>query len=315
MQTTLRIHPSLLILIAVLVGAAACSRAQTEPAAEAAAPAVPVRTAVVETHDLKETLALTGTLNPRAQVPVVAEVSARLLKVLRNEGDRVRQGELLAVLDDIDFRLARDRAKAMLDLAEANRVHALAEKDRADSLLKTGGITDKDRLAAQVAVQVAEASAAQARTELAIAEQEVARCQVKAPIGGRIARRSADAGTMLATGIQIYSIVDDAVYEFRAAVSSADFGKVKLGEPVTVPWTRCRVFRRVERSIGSHRSWIPETDRSMWSSACPASRSSCRACSRAPRSRCARCRGALPSHPPRWCATGRTLAAPRSSLS
>ena len=56
-----------------------------------------------------------------------------------------------------------------------------AEEDRAASLLKTGGITDKERLSAQVNVQVAEASASQARTELAIAEQQLARSDVKAP--------------------------------------------------------------------------------------------------------------------------------------
>jgi membrane fusion protein, multidrug efflux system len=196
--------------------------------------AIPVRTAPVETRDLTETLTLTGTLNPRAQVPVVAEVSARLLTVLKNEGDRVSNDTLLATLDETDFRLARDRARAALDLAEANRAHAHAEEDRAESLLKTGGITDKDRLAAKVAVQVAEASFSQARTELAITEQQLSRCQIKAPIGGRIAKRSADAGTILTPGAQVFIIVDDSTFEFRAAVASEDFGKVKLGEAVTV---------------------------------------------------------------------------------
>lgn len=195
---------------------------------------IPVRTAAVETRDLTETLTLTGTLNPRAQVPVVAEVSARLLTVLKNEGDRVSRGALLATMDPTDFRLARDRAQAALDVADANRAHAHAEEDRAESLLKTGGITDKDRLSAKVAVQVAEASFAQARAERAIAEQQLARCEVKAPIGGRISKRAADAGTMLIPGAPIFTIVDDSVFEFRAPAPSADFGKVKLGESVTV---------------------------------------------------------------------------------
>jgi membrane fusion protein (multidrug efflux system) len=215
-----------------LAGACGSSTEAETPAA--VVQAVPVRAVAVETRDLTETLTLTGSLDPRAQVPVVAEVSARLLKVLRDEGDRVSQGTLLAVLDDTDFRLARDRANALLDVAGANLAHAKAEEDRAASLLKTGGITDKDRLAAQVAVQVAEASHAQARTEVAIAEQQLARTQVKAPLSGRISKRSADAGRMLSVGTPIVEIVDDAVFEFRAAVASADLAKVKVGEPVTV---------------------------------------------------------------------------------
>jgi len=224
-------HFFLLIFTAV---ASACSgRTAAEPIV-ATEQKLPVRTSTVETRDLTETLTLTGSLEPRAQVPVVAEVAARLMRVLKDEGDRVAQGAVIAVLDDTDFRLARDRAKAALDLAEANRAHARAEEDRAASLLKTGGITDKDRLAAQLAVQVAEASSSQARTELAIAEQQLARTQVRAPLAGRIASRVGDAGTMLAVGSPIFEIVDDAVFEFRASVASSDFARVRVGEEVKV---------------------------------------------------------------------------------
>lgn len=235
MKRTLRAQlVSLGLLGAVAAGAAACDTGTGAEAPVATEQNIPVRTARVEARDLTETLTLTGTLDPRARVPVVAEVSARLLRVLKNEGDRVALGAVIAVLDDSDFRLARDRALATLDLAEAQRAHARAEEERATSLLKTGGITDKDRLAAQVAVQIAEASTSQVRTELAIAEQQLGRTLVKAPISGRVAKRSADAGTVLAAGGPIYEIVDDSVFEFRAAVPSADFSKVKIGEPVTV---------------------------------------------------------------------------------
>ncbi len=119
-------------------------------------------------------------------------------------------------------------------MAEANRAHARAEKDRADSLVKTGGITDKDHLAAQVAVQVADASHAQATSELAITERQLGRSRIAAPISGRIAKRQAEAGTIVAAGTPLYTIVDDSVFEFRSSVASGDFGKVKVGEPVVV---------------------------------------------------------------------------------
>jgi membrane fusion protein (multidrug efflux system) len=235
MANTLR-NALLVAGLAAAIGSAACAgtEAETPAAAVETTRSIPVRTAVVGTRDLAETLSLTGTLDPRAQVTVVPELSARLERVLHNEGDRVTRGQLLAVLDDADFRLARDRAKAALDVAEANRAHARAEKERADSLLKTGGITDKDHLAARVAVQVAEASTAQARSELAIAERQLGRSQIHAPISGRIAKRHADAGAIVTAGTPLYTIVDDAVFEFRSSVASNDFGKVKVGEHVTV---------------------------------------------------------------------------------
>ncbi|HEY7410641.1 MAG TPA: efflux RND transporter periplasmic adaptor subunit [Vicinamibacteria bacterium] len=220
------------VAASLALAAAACGGG---PSAAAGRPrGVPVRVAAVETRDLVDTLVVTGTLRPRAQVQVVAEVSARLLRVLKDEGARVGQGETLAVLDGTDYRLAHDRARAALEVAQANRAHAEAERARADNLLKTGGITDREHLAAQVQLQVAEASLAQARAEAAIAAQQQARARVVAPFAGRVARRQADPGTMLSAGAPLFTLVDDSVLEFRASVPSADYDKVRVGATVEV---------------------------------------------------------------------------------
>jgi membrane fusion protein (multidrug efflux system) len=233
MHTTVRNY-LFILAAAAAVGAAACSGTEAETAAVGTERTIPVRTATVETRDLAETLSLTGTLDPRAEVVVVPEISGRIDRVLRNEGDRVSRGQLLAVLDATDARLSLDRAKANLAVAEANLAHARAESDRADALLKTGGITDKDHLAAKVAVQLAEASHAQGRSEIAIINRQLDRAQITAPIDGRIAKRHADAGTIANAGTPLYTIVDDSVFEFRSSVGSSDFAKLKVGEAVTV---------------------------------------------------------------------------------
>ncbi len=207
------------------------SKAETAPAGPRG---VAVRTATVERRDLPEHVVLTGTLKPRAQVQVVAEVQARLMRVLKDDGARVAKGEVLAILDETDYRLANDRVRAALSVAEANRAHAQTEKERADNLLETGGITDRDHLAAGVALQVADAGLAQARAEAAIAGQQLARTQVKAPFAGRVARRFPDAGAMLAPGAPLFTLVDDSVLEYKAPVPSRDLGKLKIGAPVVL---------------------------------------------------------------------------------
>ena len=221
-----------LLLAAFPLLLSACSGGGSAESAAAAPRGLAVRTAPVVKRDLPEDVVLTGTLKPRAQVQVVAEVQARLLRVLRDEGARVTKGDVLAMLDETDYRLANDRARAMLAVAEANRAHAQTEKERADNLLKTGGITDRDHLAAQVALQLAEAGLAQARAESAIVAQQLARTQVKAPFTGRVAKRLQDPGSMLAPGAPLFTLVDDSVLEFKAPVPSRDLAKVKLGAPV-----------------------------------------------------------------------------------
>ena len=220
-----------LLFAAPVLLLSACSSGRS--AENAAAPlGLAVRTAAVEKRDLPDDVVLTGTLRPRAQVQVVAEVSARLLRVLRDEGARVAKGDVLAVLDETDYRLANDRAQAALAVAEANRAHAEVERERADNLLKTGGITDHDHLSAQVALQVAEAALAQARAEAAIAGQQLARTRVRAPFSGRVAKRGPDPGAMLAAGTPLFTLVDDSLFEFEAPVPSRELAKVRVGAPV-----------------------------------------------------------------------------------
>jgi RND family efflux transporter MFP subunit len=220
------------VVVATALFLSACGGAQT--AVPEKPRGLPVRTTSVVARDLDEDLVLAGTLRPRAQVQLVAEVAARLVRVVRDEGAKVTAGETLAVLDETDYRLSHERSKAALGVAQANRAHAEAEKERADNLLKTGGITDKDHLSAQVALQVAEASLAQARAEEAIAAQQRARTRVVAPFTGRVAKRLADPGSMLANGTPIFVLVDDAVLDFRASVPSSDWAKVKVGAAADV---------------------------------------------------------------------------------
>jgi membrane fusion protein (multidrug efflux system) len=246
--------------LVLAAAAAACGGAAKSDTPEKVR-GVPVRTATVEQRELADTLLLTGTLRPQAQVEVVAEIGARLVRVLKDEGSRVAAGETLAVLDETDYRLSHERAKAALAVAEANKAHAVTEKERADGLLKTGGITDKDHLSAQVGLQVAEASLAQARAEAAIAGQQQARAQVKAPFAGRVAKRHADAGSMLASGTALFTLVDDSRLEFRASVPSGDYGKVKVGAPVDVS-VDALAGRRVKGTVARVTPLIDERTRS-----------------------------------------------------
>jgi RND family efflux transporter MFP subunit len=224
---------SLLLLTTALLPLAACSGRGGDPAA-AAPKGLSVRTTPVVKRDLTDQIVLAGTLKPKAQVQIVAEVPARLVHLLRDEGARVAKGEVLAELDDTDYRLAHNRASAALAMAEANQAHAVAEKERADNLLKTGGITDRDHLSAQVALKVADAGLAQARAEEAIAAQQLARTKVTAPFSGRLGKRSPDPGALLAAGSPVFTLVDDSVLEFEAQVPSRDYAKVKLRAPVSL---------------------------------------------------------------------------------
>ena len=125
---------------------------------------------------------------------------------------------------------------------------------------------------------------AQARAEVAIAAQQLARAQVRAPFTGRVAKRHADPGAMLAAGTPLFTLVDDAVLEFRASVPSADYGKAQVGARVEVTVDALRRpdgegHRRARDPAGGRAHALVRGGRAR----CPASATWWAACSRAPR--------------------------------
>ena len=241
------------IISASLIGLAACGKKEAKAEAQNEhARAVAVRVTTAEQRSIAEELALTGTLKPKAQVQVVSEVAARLVQLVKDEGQYVAKGEVIAVLDSTDFRLSHERAQAAVAVAEANREHALTERERANTLLKTGGITEQDHLAAQVKLQVAEASLRQTKAEAALAGQNLARTRIRAPFSGRVTKRLVDQGTMLAAGTAVVELVDNSVLEFRASVPSADFAKVRENASLVITVDSMPGFQtqgRVERIL------------------------------------------------------------------
>ena len=108
---------------------------------------------------------------------------------------------------------------------------------------------------------MAEAQQAQVRAELAIAAQQLARTQIKAPFAGRVAKRLADPGAMLATGTPLFTFVDDATLEFRASVPSADYGKAAAGRHRRRDGGRASAAARVKGTVARISPLVEERTR------------------------------------------------------
>jgi len=229
-------------LAAALV-AAACSK---EAAKSVAAPALSVQTVRVEPRVLDLAIDITGSLVSSVAVDVKTEFAGRLVAMLKEEGDAVKKGELLAQLDDTDARLSLGQARAALDVAQAAlerakvaQDHARQEFERAQNLLKSGGITDRDFDAAQVAdrdaraqVRLAEAQVEQSRQAVALAEKHLRDCRIVSPITGEVARKFVNPGGWLDGSVLLYRLVDNHRLELETYVASSDLGQVRKAQKV-----------------------------------------------------------------------------------
>ncbi len=235
-------------LLPVAVGQWGCSNskgengrkmADTQPASE-----LVVKTAPATRQEWIATVSISGNLRSQSTVDIKPEIGGRLIATHFEEGDFVRKDQLLAEIDPINFRLAYDQAAATLAVAQAGLEraqvtadYARTEKVRADNLLRSGGITQKDHKAAETGVKdaetqvrVAEAQVGQARAALAIAEKALKDCKIFAPAQGHVQSRSFDKGSLLAPGVSLYTLVDNSRLELECVIPSYQLASIRIGQ-------------------------------------------------------------------------------------
>ena len=213
--------PATLLASATLL--AGCHGSGEQPAAgRPQRPALKVRVAPVAVRDLLYEIKALGSLEAQDMVQVTAQVEGAVTDVHFNEGDRVTPQTVLLRIDPARYRLEAERAKATLGQAEAERIRAEADLERREELANsqllsaeelTRSRSDSARLSAGVEV---------ARAASGIAQQNLQRAEVRAPIAGVINTRSIDTGTFVRTGAVLATIVDTSRVRLRFKVSETE---------------------------------------------------------------------------------------------
>jgi len=211
-----------------------------------ATPVLTVRVVRVEPQPLEEALDVTGTLVSAAAVDVKTRFAGRLVAMLKQEGDRVQKGEILAMLEETDAQLALGQARATqgvaqaaLDRARLAEEHARREFERAQNLLRSGGITDRDFQAADMAARdaqaqakLAEAQLEQARQAVALAEKHLSDCRIVSPINGEVERKFFNPGGWVDGNALLYKLVDNSRLQLETYVASSEIARVAEDQKV-----------------------------------------------------------------------------------
>lgn len=176
---------------------------------------------------------VSGTLTPRVQATVRAELGGAILSVTAEPGQAVRKGQVLARINAPTQDEAVRSAESSLRSEEQNLEQARRELARAETLVKSGAIAERDLETARNAVISAESRVADVRARLATARQELADATVVAPISGIVADRPVNAGDVVAVGTPLYTIVDPSSMELQASVPSESLSAIRVGAPVS----------------------------------------------------------------------------------
>ncbi|MBX9632830.1 MAG: efflux RND transporter periplasmic adaptor subunit [Burkholderiales bacterium] len=200
-------------------------------------------------------LTATGYVVAQRKAAVASKATGRLEWLGVAEGSRVKQGEVIARLENRDMIAARDQAAANLKVARANLEQSRVELadarrafGRSEELLRQNFVSDsahdvaRARLEkAQAGVNSLEASVAVAQANLRAAEVNVDQTLIRAPFDGVVLTKAANVGDVVtpfssaseAKGA-VVTMADMATLEVEADVSESNLSKVRIDQPTEI---------------------------------------------------------------------------------
>lgn len=190
-----------------------------------------VRGAALERSDVVMHVTTHGTVEPRIETALAAEVGGRVLETspALAAGGLATAGEVLARIDRRDYELALTRARAVLAQARARLVVEQATAALAKEEFKTFGKGEPDPLVLREP-QIREAEAGVAAAEAAVeqAERDLARTDIKAPYDARVRRRHVAVGQRVVPGEIVALLYPLDAVEVRLPVLQQDTAHLAL---------------------------------------------------------------------------------------
>ncbi|HRB11694.1 MAG TPA: efflux RND transporter periplasmic adaptor subunit [Vicinamibacteria bacterium] len=171
---------------------------------------------------------------PGSEVTIGADAVGRLLRVNVEEGDLVRQGQVLAEIDASDLVASLDEAKARLEEATAERRLAQFNAERKVRLFAEGVLTAFDRDAASRDVEITQARIETAAASIRRLEATIAKTRMIAPISGTVTSRVVNAGQMVDRGDPAFTVADLDRLRIEGEAHEADADRVKIGAEVEI---------------------------------------------------------------------------------
>ncbi len=214
---------TILMAITAVALCASCSKKVAQPTA-ATVENVYVATAITKPIEVWDEF--TARIDAVKSVEVRARVSGYLAKVNFSEGQMVKQGDLLFVIDPRPYEAAVEAAKAKIAEIEARLALAKSNLERAKGMYKATVVSKEVFETRGAEVLSAKASLSAAKAQLREAELNLEFTHIRAPISGRVSETLIDAGNLVtANATLLTSIVKSDVVQAYFEASEQDIVK------------------------------------------------------------------------------------------
>lgn len=193
-----------------------------------------VSIAAVAVQDVVAEVQGTGTVATERQPRMGSKINGRIERVLVDEGDFVKEGQLLAVLEDADLHHQVALARAQLQAAHASAHRTKLSWERMRKLIARGAITEEEYDTAEEDYRVAESAVGVEEAELRYREFKLSETKVVSPVSGLVTKRWVDPGDAVVAGQPLLTVAETATIWVAADVDQRFADKVLKGQPATV---------------------------------------------------------------------------------
>ncbi len=202
-----------LILFAILIAMIGCKPKQ-ETATKEVAP-IKVKTQVVQTVNGLSNLRYSGTVEAAQTIPLTFQSSGTVEKVFVQEGDMVRKGQLLAVVDKTDNQSIYNSSQAMYDQAKD-------AYDRLKQVYNSGSLPEVKWVEMETNLKKAE-------SQLQIAKNNLDKCNLYAPTSGVVGKRNIEPGQSAISSFSPIELVKIETVLVKISVPENEIGKIRKG--------------------------------------------------------------------------------------
>ncbi len=212
---------SLLILL-LLPMLAACGREENTPAPSQKAAAVQVIAVPVAEAAVYPVLTAQAQVTSRNISSIAAQLSARIVALPVEAGQKIAKGAVLARLDCRDYSIALQQAQAALKAADARLQLAALQMKRSEDLAAKGFISGDALDQKRTEVNVAKADRDLAASQVASAQNNVGKCVIAAPFAAIVEAVPGNVGELASPGTPLVTLWDVQSLEVSAQVQAKD---------------------------------------------------------------------------------------------
>lgn len=196
------------------------------------------------------------------EVNITSRIAGRIKQLDLLEGDRVKKGQVVCLIEDIDLRNQLAKSNADLAHAIANLAQARRDLARDEALSKENVIAVKTRDDAVTAVQQDEADVLSAQANVHLYADQLVDTQIKSPVDGVVVSKALEVGEWVTPGVPVLTVDDLSTVWARVDVEETDLGPLYVGKSaqVELPTTPPLIFTGRIMAIGQEGQFATEHD-------------------------------------------------------